>query len=639
MSTLFPETIAPASSEPPVWIRRLVILQSIDPEPIVIRDIPFELGLNIVCTRQPPAGSTEALGHDVGKTLLTRLLRYILGEETFAEGRTRAAIRRVLPDSYVAAEVRVAGQSWSILRHLGAPAANPSRAGLFESWHDLLGTAPDPQSYPQFLVAVSDTVLESVESPLLTHAKRPVGWLDVLAWIARDQKCRYAHPLVWRHRDTETENGPLHVEDASTVLRCVAGLMSARERELFEAHDTLLARRQSLERELEGLRSALDAEDGIIDDDLRQFLNVDDIAVNELAPAIIGNRVSQLRGLRQQERQRLNLDELRDAFDEAVQNRAETVAEQRHLSGYLATVERQLSLRRTQQPSQTIYDHFLSLCDRPVDDCPAKMKIATQQLPDPYREEEIARLEAERQAVQSRLDEVRAQLPDLEQAMTAARSVLRSVDEEFSTIASGIDGRIALHDAMLRRVQRHLTRFNRRSSITTEHGDLTTQIQQSSEEQRMLRESLTVSREWLSTRFHAICQLLLGGTRMFEVAIEAKAIRLHISDANGAPGEATSTSALVLSLDLATMQSALDGFGHHPRLALLDSPREADMEIEIFQRFIGLLSSWHMSPTRTAFQIIMTTTTRPDSALLPDGVVRLELARVPESETLFGRNL
>jgi hypothetical protein len=95
----------------------------------------------------------------------------------------------------------------------------------------------------------------------------------------------------------------------------------------------------------------------------------------------------------------------------------------------------------------------------------------------------------------------------------------------------------------------------------------------------------------------------------------------------------------VLSLDLAALQSALDGFGHHPRFALLDSPREADMEIGIFHRLVALFATWHASSRRGAFQIIMTTTTRPNVELLPADVIRLELARKPETDLLFGREL
>jgi hypothetical protein len=639
LSTLFPETTSPASSEPPLWARRLVILDSIDLEPIVVRDIPFQLGLNIVCTRQPAADSTEALGHDVGKTLLTRLLRYVFGEETFAEGRTRTAIRRAFPDSFVAADVRVAGQSWSVVKHLGAPANIPSRAGAVESWRDLLGNNPDPQAYQQFLQAVSDTVLNSIESPMLTHQKRPLRWLDVLAWITRDQKCRYAHPLVWRHRETESENDTLHVEDASTVLRCVAGLMSPKERELFEAHDALLAKQQAFRTEQDSVRGAIAAEEGIIDQDLRQCLNSNDVDVSEFAPEIIRTRTGQLRELRRGERQRRNLDGLRDALDLAIQNRATNVAEERQLAAHLTTAKEHLLQRQNQKPSQSIFEAFLKLCDRPVDDCPAKLRIGAQQIPDPYREEDIARLRAEVQTVESRIADVQALQPDREATVGQARENLAAMEDELSTITSGIDGRIALHDAMLRRVERHLGRLTRRPEVATELAELGTKIQESSEQQRELRDSLAGSREYLSTRFEAICRHLLGASRSFAVAIEAKSIRLNVTGSDGAPGEATSTSALVLSLDLAALRAALDGYGHHPRLAILDSPREADMEIGIFQRLIGLFADWHQASTKPAFQIIMTTTTRPLETLLPPSVICAELSRDPESDLLFRRLL
>jgi hypothetical protein len=461
----------------------------------------------------------------------------------------------------------------------------------------------------------------------------------VLAWIARDQKCRYSHPLVWRHRDADSENDPLNVEDASTVLRCVSGLMSGKESELFEAHDALLRERRLRERERDTLKAAFDAEDGIIDQDLRQFLESDDIGVNELAPELIRNRAQGLRRLRDEERQSRGLDSLRAAFETALQSRAELGAEERQLTGQKLAVEQHLQQRQAQKPSQTIYDAFLALCDRAPDDCPAKLKIATQQLPDPYREEEIARLQAELQATNNRLGEVQSALPEREHAVATAKVELESAEAGLATIVGDINGRLALHDAMVQRVERHLSRVTGRTIATNRITRLEEEIQKSSEEQRELRASLAESREWLSSRFKAICHELLGGSRDFEIAIEAKAVRLNVTGANAAPGEATSTSALVLSLDLAAMRSALDGFGNHPRLALLDSPREADMEIGIFHRMVGLLAAWHASPRQGAFQIIMTTTTRPNIELLPAQVVRLELARKPETDLLFGREL
>ncbi len=269
----------------------------------------------------------------------------------------------------------------------------------------------------------------------------------------------------------------------------------------------------------------------------------------------------------------------------------------------------------------TIPDHLRCLsvlCDRPVDDCPAKLKIATQTLPDPYREEEIARLQTELLEVRDRISVLHAQVSDLEQAVTQARANLRAIEADLSTIISGIDGQIAVHDAMVRRVERHLCRLTRQPEVTKSVTELTTEIQRSSDEQRQLRDSLAESREWLSSRFQAICHQLLGGARTFGVLIEAKSIRLRVTGADAALGEATSTLAQVLSLDLAALQSALDGFGHHPRLAILDSPREADMEIGIFNRLVGVLAEWHGS-RRNAFQLIMTTTTRPRDEQLAAG--------------------
>ena len=153
-NTLFPEPPpAPAATEPPVWIRRLVLLRQIEPEADVIREVPFELGLNLIVTKQPPADSVEALGHDVGKTLLTRLIRYLLGEARYADGRTRTAIRRGLPDSVVAGEFRVDGEDWAVMRPLGAPSTFVARAAQTSGWRDLLDVEGTEGQYKAFVQA------------------------------------------------------------------------------------------------------------------------------------------------------------------------------------------------------------------------------------------------------------------------------------------------------------------------------------------------------------------------------------------------------------------------------------------------------------------------------------------------------
>ena len=112
---LFPDeavSIQPASDrQPSVWVRRLVILPSLSPDADPIRNIPFRLGLNIVRTQDRPEGETRVMGHSVGKTLLTRLIRYCLGGTHFAIDAVRGRIAAKLPNAHVLAEIRVEGQT------------------------------------------------------------------------------------------------------------------------------------------------------------------------------------------------------------------------------------------------------------------------------------------------------------------------------------------------------------------------------------------------------------------------------------------------------------------------------------------------------------------------------------------------
>lgn len=633
-STLFSDPPpTPAAIEPPVWIRRLVLLRAIEPEADVIREIPFELGLNLILTRQPLADSTEALGHDVGKTLLTRLTRYLLGETRYAETRTQAAIRHALPDSVVAGEFRVGGKDWAVMRPLGTPpSVFVDRAGQVNGWRELLGSEGTEGEYPEFLRHVSDAVLEPVTSPLLTHARRPIAWLDVLAWIARDQKCRYAHPLVWRHAATESGTPVLHTDDASTVLRCISGLMDPREKTLFEEHDVLLQRRQTLAEETKQLDRQLAAEEAVLTSDLQELLKSKDLGICELTLEVIRDKAKKLEDLRGDEIKKLGIAALRTDYEAAVAAMADAAALENALAEQSEAVS--VQIRKREERPLSVYERFAALCDKPVDDCPAKLKIAKQQVPSPDMED-LAELKSEVDGYKKRRAEVAGKKQILNANLETHRSNLKQAEEQLPTVTAGIDGRIALHKTLDQRVERHIQRINRRPQAAKDLSELDAEIERSSEVQRQRRDALATMRAWLPMRFSALCKELVGGKRRFELAVESKAIRLNIAGTTGAPGEATATSALVLSLDLAAIQSAIEGHGHHPRLMIFDSPREADMEIGIFNRMIRRIAAWHQASPKPAFQIIMTTTTRPQETDAPSNVIRVELARVPAEDLLL----
>jgi len=614
----------------------VVLLQHIEPEVAVIREIPFGLGLNLIVTAQPAVGSVEALGHDVGKTLLTRLIRYLLGEAKYADARTRTAIRRALPDSFVVGEIRVAGQNWVVMRPLGAPPTIVTRACRTDKWRDILSIPGTEGDIEAFLQSIKHAVLDHVLSPRLTSECRPIAWLDVLAWIARDQKCRYAHPLVWRHADTDSGTPVLHTEDASTVVRSLCGLMSAKEKDLFEKHDKLLGERYELAKEKIKLKELIETEENGLHMDLQKLLKADAPGLSEIGLEALRTKTDSLKGLRNEEVRKLNLDDLRKTFATSMREVADAEAKEKSLIEQINVAE--AHIKKKEERPNTLYEDLAVLCDRQTDDCPMKLKIAQQQIPMPDQEE-LADMERELKEQQDRLQATRTGLPKLHDKLSTDQKELNKAETQLSTVTEGIDRLVALYENMEYRVDRHINRAKRLTKVVEEHDDLHAKVEQSLEQQSKLREALAASREWLSIRFEALCKELIGASRRFSLTFETKAIRLNKSSDAATPGEATSTSALVLSLDLAAIQSAIDGHGHHPRLMILDSPREADMEIGIFNRLMRQLAIWHKASPTPPFQMIVTTTTKPQEADIPSDVVRVELSRIPTEKLLLGVDL
>jgi hypothetical protein len=635
-SSLFPEADTPVNAEPVVWIQRLVILERIEPDAVILRDIEFKLGLNVVCAGPPPPDTKEATGHDIGKTLLTRLLRYCLGEDHFAEQQTRRAISAVLPDSYVAVECRIGGVDWAIIRALGAALSQSPRAARAASWRELLGQSGDADQLETLVSQLDTASLSTVIAPALTHSRRPPQWLDVLAWIARDQHCRYADPLIWRDRAVQSGNAPLHQADASIVLRSVSGLINDKERQLFESHDEMLRERAKLDDDRKHVNDRFKLEEEMLLADLRKATGDDSDMVNEIGAEVLAQKVAGLRRLRADEAARRNQGALRRGFDDAVARRAGVAAERHQCQARLSVVEAEL--RHLDSPGTINVNQWLAdQCDLPADDCPLKQKMMNQAVPNPYKLDHQRTLQEELAKLRDRIAALDTQLPDADQAVTSSRARLDAIEGELSVVLTGIDGQIAVLEVLRNRVIMQLQRRQDIDSTSRRVQSLADRIEESGREQRAIRDSLENARSWLADRYESICQTLVGSSRRYAVEIEAKAVRLNTVSVAGAPGEAISTAALVLGLDLACLRSALDGHGHHPRLLILDSPREGDMEIAIFERLIDLMLCWEAEHSDPRFQIIVTTTTRPSERQLENGVLRAELLRDPETKLLLAR--
>ena len=76
-----------------------------------------------------------------------------------------------------------------------------------------------------------------------------------------------------------------------------------------------------------------------------------------------------------------------------------------------------------------------------------------------------------------------------------------------------------------------------------------------------------------------------------------------------------------------------------PAFLIHDSPREADLDGQLYARLFSLVHQWEQEVETPCFQYIVTTTTAPPKDLQNDRYVRLEMTSTPAEERLFRMDL
>jgi hypothetical protein len=211
---------------PRLWVRRLVIWR----EPgAIIRSIELKPGLNIVWSPDPGSAQAGPIGHGAGKTMFCRLLRYCLGEDSFAPEGQRHRMSDKLPNGSVGAEVLLDGQPWVVVRALG-----PRR-------HDVVikGGSLEEASQAGASATGIAPLRDSIVSAVLQGAGKlfpptigePAVWEATLAWLTRDQECRFGGHLDWRdpHRDSRSPVRGRSMEERLAVVRALIGALTDTE--------------------------------------------------------------------------------------------------------------------------------------------------------------------------------------------------------------------------------------------------------------------------------------------------------------------------------------------------------------------------------------------------------------------------
>ena len=240
--------------EPHLWVRRMVLWEKPGE---IIRDIRLRRGLNIIWSPDPGAaladlGRDAGSGHGAGKTMFCRLLRYCLGEDTFSNDEQRRSIIELLPAGLVGAEVVMNGKPWAVIRPIGQTRKHVAREGA--TLEELAPMKEPGGSIEPLLDALRSQLFPKGIDGYLPSESQNAAWLFALAWLSRDQECRFDHILDWRHK--RADSGSIGGRRSHTkeqlliVVRAFLGIIEQEEMRLKGERVNLSETKRSLERDI-----------------------------------------------------------------------------------------------------------------------------------------------------------------------------------------------------------------------------------------------------------------------------------------------------------------------------------------------------------------------------------------------------
>jgi len=605
---------------PVVWVRRLVVVDTLQSKSKPIRDIEFRRGLNIIATTEPSSRERRPVGHNVGKTLLTRLIRYCLGETHFASDSTRKAIATVYPSGYVFAEIVLNSESWAVARPIGADKPSDAWCMQTDSWQTLNVATEGYKAYAIFADLLNNTLTDQYGEFELPNVDKPAVWLNLLAWLSRDQYCRYRNPIEWRSATTGSNNPELSPEDSSLLIRMVMDVLDRTERQLaidhkrlLEKHATQLAKLKSMEsslsRDREFLKRRLDIDEDMLDDDL--FSD----AARKCAESEKSSRSKKLEGLREDE----ELKELELAKNQAGEA---WVRLDQDLKRYveLHKLKQGELLGKQEEIGRDITESFSSLlipCEYPEERCDAKQRMRKPGRCNPLIQQRIDLLKEELTDIDRSLGQLKIALDQQEAKRDAAKAAYDKYKAKLDKRITEATESLTALNLVIKEVEAYVEKLIHARKQKKAVQRLDRQIEQSRDSHAVARGRVASKRSKLNAHFNRVLAALVGDDTQGAIDFDMKGLHLRLADRQAQQGEGLATAELVLSLDLACLSASICGLGTHPRFLIHDSPREGDLELHIYHRLFEFILELErdFGKREPSFQYIVTTTTPPPKAL------------------------
>lgn len=598
------------------------------------------------------SGESRALAHGSGKTTFCRLLRACLGEPGIASETQARRIMSRLPNGLVAGEVMIDGTCWVAVRSLGLSDSNFTIEA--NSVEDALARGRqegDPFS--------ADSIIASTFlSKIMGAAPPEVGgghvWDVLRAWLTRDQECRLSDVLAWRSSHTQTRSRAQVLGETSklTMVRLALRALDAeertaaiRERELVAAADAE-RRRQSYQQQrrseiLESARRVLSAGEDVELED-----RIDQKGLISLAQKALSD------AMRADLPKPPDVAEIFDRLQALNEERAELVARQRQHATDAAVKKADAERLRSEANLGEIDItqggvRVCPICRVAVDETLAKgCGISLEKC-------DVEALKAAISAKKINADKLDAEAETVELEVNRADALIQQLEPRQRALekeSKSAENNIRIAQSAAREIQEKA--YNARRLLDDLRGlrDSETAGTSTSSTAREL-ETARANLEAGRSRAQAAIGTLEGRYRGVMAAWLPEGVAGTIKlDGNGLKVDAefsgrgeVSTAALdslkIVAFDLAALHMAVEERAEIPAILIHDSPREADLDSQLYAGLFNLVYQWEKSTDTPAFQYIVTTTTAPPEPLQSDLHVRLKMSSTPPGQRLFAMDI
>lgn len=633
---------------PRLWVRRLVIWKKPDE---IVRDISLKPGLNIVWSPDPEQAADDnddqPIGHGSGKTTFCRLLRYCMGEDSFAPEGQRNAIWTHFAEGMVGAEIMLDGRKWISVRSLG----NKKRDFAIEDGEFAAVLNPDAEAtgMEPLRTAITTAIIGNAARLMPPSIDENQAWEAALAWLTRDQECRFSKFLDWRSADSKSHS-PIQGRSADDMLAIVRSLIGALTAEELETKDREKGEEQNLARSQAEL-SRLEWQCERTRAELAGFFGQDHTAGSDLDASGLkeaannhyakvlklpaGSNVTDLEQARQKrDEERENLNKLQAELAESLIR----IDEKKRI----LTIQRSRALEaHTRLNNEGTL--VCNICMVPIDTvlaqgCNIKVASAECDLSEVRkRYEDIQKEITEDERI---VKELEAKKPVLNQNIALSKQRLQPLENAVSRLEADLLTR----SKNIRSAERLVDNADRYERLILEKAKMQKQVDTATASLKTIRDTLGEHRanvaeiiRSLSTRFDAILKELIAGAKG-EVKLDGNGLSLKV-ELGGERSTAAIESLKVVAFDLAVLTLSMEGKTFLPAFLLHDSPREADLGKSIYNRLFTLPGKLEKLGSAPVFQYIITSTTAPPEGFQADEWLKLKINGSPAGERLLKTDL